>query len=67
MSNNDDLDDAIDKYLKYIAVFSSLFDMAECGWLNKFTRVSLVHKYGIKTANNIIKKNCYRQFNIKLL
>ena len=48
---HDELDDAIDKYLKYIAVFSLLFDMAECGWLNSCTRVLLIHKYGEKTAN----------------
>jgi len=48
---NDELVNAIDKYLKYIAVFYLLFDMAECGWLYK-----LAHKYGRKTANINIKK-----------
>jgi len=48
---HDELDDAIDKYLKNIAVFYSLFNMVECGWLYKCTRVSLVYKHGKKTAN----------------
>ena len=43
--NNDELDDVIDKYSKYIAVFYLLFDMAECGWLYK-----LAHKYGKKNS-----------------
>ena len=44
--NNDELDNAIDKYLKYIAVFCLLFEIGECWWLYK-----LAHKYGKKTAN----------------